>query len=180
MRRKERRMKTIRAAVMMAVLVVSLAPTASAQTIDDLLATLKLMQAQTDRLQAAMNAHLVETKMRAVIDSTRVELGDVYVYGWAFRCGTTSLRSATLPLPARLDVLIDGLPNKAYFNTAPRPDVVLAGAAVCGAEGVPADAGVMMLVNLRAYPTGPHDLAFRLTDDVTGAVAYSNTVTVIR
>lgn len=153
---------------------------AAAQTVEETRATLQLMQAQTDRLQAALNAQIGETKMRVTIDSATVALGDVVVYGWAFRCGTASLRAASGPLPARLDVLIDGLPTHAYFNTHPRADVVAAGAAVCGAEGVPADSGVMMLVNLRAYPAGPHRLAFRLTDDVTGAVQDSDPpVTVI-
>jgi hypothetical protein len=99
----------------------------------------------------------------------------VLAIGWAFRCGTTSLRTAMGARPARLDVLVDGLPIHAYFVTGVREDVRAAFVSYCGPEGVPADPGVYVFVDMSAYPLGRHYLSLRLSDDVSGAVVYSDT-----
>lgn len=172
-----------RVSVAVVVLLISMfgAARAGAQTPDQSRESQTLMQHQLDVLQAYHNARFPSPRMATYLDGAFPVFGGYAVLvGWGMHCGPTSLRTAIGQPPARLDVVIDGLPTRAYFVTGERSDVRAAYDAWCGAEGTPVDPGVFVFVDLTAYAPGSHRLALRLSDDTTGIVIASNTATVTR
>jgi hypothetical protein len=179
------------------VMVLLWAAPAAAQSLAELTKIVKNIQAQIDTLRARTDGPSGPgwcdpvAKMCSWIDSARVDLDGVqppgalapavaFITGWALRCGDEVTLMATAPVHPRLDVLIDGLPVRAPFQTVMRDDVSTGIEAWCDGARVPPSPGVIVgPVSLTNYAPGEHQLQLRLTDS-TGRVQTSNIVTVTR
>lgn len=143
---------------------------AAAQSQSDLLISLGQMQQHLDRLQAARNAQLGDTGMRAYLDySAAWASGQVYVQGWGFRCNGE---------PTSIDVVIDGAVVRAVgISRFPHQGVIDAFLPYCPAQGMPAQPGLTFMLDLVNYAPGAHTVQLRLWDE-RGAMEKSNILTV--
>jgi len=166
-------MKRILFGVVLAVFFCSIP--AKAQTIGDLNKSLKLMQAEIDRLQTALNADLGEARLGGWLDNF-TQNGDrgqfVLVVGWALACGD---------LEPITQVMIDGVIAETTFVARyQRFDVSGAYSAYCiPYGGLRPDVGATFLVDLSNYGPGQHTIQLRIRDS-RGFVVKTNTISVIK
>lgn len=177
----------IRALALVAALALS-PPSAGAQSVppqdrivlpgpdlNELIYSVKTLQAQVESLQAQLNRALGDTRLGIYADIAYGGLGEAIINGWAFKCGPT-------PTPGRgvqayaLDVLVDDLPVPyKHIIRSDRPDVEAYFAGYCGADGMPGKTGFSMVVNLDQYEPRQHAFRVRIKDR-RGAVVTSNVV----